>query len=293
MNEDILRFKFQHDRDQFLVFDEPTHKYQITCDLSSVYTSVTSWNHIHFEPFEPSNVIDNMMKGKNWNSSPYYGKSKEEIIEQWKISGNEASTAGTTLHKNIESFMNQPLPYEDGVPIRHHHLLEYYYTFNEISTYPIRNHSKEWAFFLQFVKDTPELRPYRTEWMIWDDELKLAGSIDMIYENEDGTLSIYDWKRVKAIVKSKEVARFNTYAKTPAISHIIDTNFWHYSMQLNTYKALLHRKYGKIVTDLFLVRLHPNSENYELIPLPDLQTEIHELFTLLERETKKKDSLNN
>ena len=37
--------------------------------------------------------------------------------------------------------------------------------------------------------------PYRTEWMVWDDELKFAGSIDMIYRNPDGTLDIYDWKR--------------------------------------------------------------------------------------------------
>ena len=28
------------------------------------------------------------------------------------------------------------------------------------------------------------LKPYRTEWMIYDKELKLAGSIDMIFINE-------------------------------------------------------------------------------------------------------------
>ena len=52
----------------------------------------------------------------------------------------------------------------------------------------------EWEYFLQFVGDHPELKPYRTEWMIYDEDLKLAGSIDMVYENADGTLSIYDWK---------------------------------------------------------------------------------------------------
>jgi hypothetical protein len=51
-------------------------------------------------------------------------------------------------------------------------------------------------------------------------------------------------------------------------------------LQLNTYKAIIEQKYGKKVTDLFLVRLHPDAEekNYELIKLPDLSTEISDLF---------------
>jgi hypothetical protein len=49
---------------------------------------------------------------------------------------------------------------------------------------------------------------------------------------------------------------------------------------LNTYKAIIEQKYGKIVKNLFLVRLHPDAEekNYELIELPDLSTEIKDLF---------------
>ena len=65
-----------------------------------------------------------------------------------------------------------------------------------------------------------------------------------------------------------------------------DSNFWHYALQLNTYKAILERKYDKKVTDLFLVRLHPDTEEktYELIKLPDLSKEINELF-----EERKKE----
>ena len=62
----------------------------------------------------------------------------------------------------------------------------------------------------KFVKDHPQLKPYRTEWMIFDEDLKLAGSIDMVYENPDGTLSIYDWKRSKDISK---VNGWNKFAK--------------------------------------------------------------------------------
>jgi ATP-dependent exoDNAse (exonuclease V) beta subunit len=146
----------------------------------------------------------------------------------------------------------------------------------------------EWDYFINFVKDHPDLKPYRTEWTIYDEDLKISGSIDMIYENSDGTLSIYDWKRSKDITR---VNNFNKFAINKLICHMPDANFWHYALQLNTYKRLIERKYGKIVTDLYLVRLHPDAEekNYELIKLPDLSKEIDELF----EQRKQNLTVNN
>jgi len=143
----------------------------------------------------------------------------------------------------------------------------------------------EWEYFLHFVRDHPELKPYRTEWMIFDEDLKLAGSIDMVYENPDGTLSIYDWKRSKDITKANSWKKFAT---NPLICDIPDTNFWHYALQLNTYKSILERKYDKKVTKLCLVRLHPDTKEktYELIEVPILTKEITDLFE--EREMSSK-----
>jgi ATP-dependent exoDNAse (exonuclease V) beta subunit len=144
---------------------------------------------------------------------------------------------------------------------------------------PPPNLSEEWDFFLKFIKDNPDLKPYRTEWTIYHEELKLAGSIDMVYENPDGSLKIYDWKRSKEISK---INNFNKYAITECVSHLQDANYWHYSLQLNTYKAILEEKYGKKVTDLYLIRLHPNNEkkSYDLIKCADLSQEIADLFKL-------------
>jgi ATP-dependent exoDNAse (exonuclease V) beta subunit len=113
--------------------------------------------------------------------------------------------------------------------------------------------------------------------MIYHEELCLAGSIDMVYENPDGTLMIYDWKRAKDIKKADAFAK---YALTECISHIPDTNFWHYALQLNTYKTILEQKYGKIVTKLALVCLHPSKKNFEVIPVPFLKEEMDALFAL-------------
>jgi ATP-dependent exoDNAse (exonuclease V) beta subunit len=259
-----------HERDPFIQFFEEDHKYVITNDPENKYTSVTTWNHSHFPIFNANLIIKNMMKGKNWKEGhKYWGLTAEEIKKQWSNNSSAVSGAGTDLHFEIECFMNNPC------------IEEYKHTdlYNSYLTLSSSNETKaiEWDYFINFIKDHPELKPYRTEWTIYDEDLKISGSIDMVYENPDGTLSIYDWKR------SKEITRINNFKKfaiNKLICHMPDSNFWHYALQLNTYKRILERKYGKTVTDLYLVRLHPDAEekNYELIKLPDLTKEIDELF---------------
>jgi hypothetical protein len=175
------------------------------------------------------------------------------------------------------------------------------------------------------------LRPYRTEWTVFHEEARIAGSIDMVYEvitttatttahdpsqgggtpggtptehipidsavnsylrsiptatphnpsnvvpsQGDGPpLAIYDWKRCREIVKTN---RGNKFATHPAIEHLPDTNYWHYALQLNIYKYILQTKYDKTVGDLYLIVLHPEAQNYQRIKLPDLQSEVAELF---------------
>ena len=127
---------------------------------------------------------------------------------------------------------------------------------NYISLTEETNIEVEWGYFIRFVKEHPELKPYRTEWMVYYEELKLSGSIDMVFENPDGTLQIYDWKRCQEI---KHEDPFGKTATTSCISHLPDTNFWHYALQLNVYKTILEHKYGKKVTDLYLVCIHPEN----------------------------------
>ena len=250
-----LAEKNAHIRDSHIKFDEGPHIYHIDGDSS--FTSVTTWNHSHFEKFNSDAIIEKMMNGKNWKNSKYYGMSAEQIKAQWAENGKKASEAGTKMHYDIECFYNNM---------------------------KVDNPSIEYDYFLRFHKQHNDLEPYRTEWMIYDKELKLAGSIDMVFKNEDGSLSIYDWKRCKNIKKDN---RWQS-AKTECISHLPDTNFWHYSLQLNTYKAILESKYDVKVKDLYLVCLHPEntSNTYEKIKVPILKKEIKSLFNLRKSQLK-------
>jgi hypothetical protein len=58
---------------------------------------------------------------------------------------------------------------------------------------------KEKQYFLQFVHDY-DIHPYRQEWPVYDTELNIAGTIDMICKETDGTFTIYDWKRSGKVV---------------------------------------------------------------------------------------------
>lgn len=240
-----------HPRDDLIVFDEGPHIYTVNGD--SNYTSVTTWIHSHFKHFDADKVIKQMMASKKWSQNKYFNKTPEEIKAIWEANRDEAAKAGTKMHYDIECYYN---------------------------SVAVDNSSVEFSYFMNFVRDHPHLKPYRTEWMVWDEELRLAGSIDMVFFDErSSSLMIYDWKRSREIIRNKQ---FEEYSTTECISHLPDTNFWHYSLQLNTYKAILEKNYGKKVTDLRLVCLHPSNinKNYIIIDVPNLKEEIDELFSL-------------
>jgi ATP-dependent exoDNAse (exonuclease V) beta subunit len=264
-----------HPRDANIRFQEEGHKYTILTDLTSKYTSCTTWNHSHFAKFDADAVVAAMMRGKNWNpTNKYWGLTADQIKQQWAASGSAAAKAGTQMHYEIECFMGGQIPPSTQ---RRPPLLPNKYTHQDLlERWTIDdNASPEWKLFLNFVKDTPHLVPYRTEWLIYDEQAKISGSIDMVYENPDGSLMIYDWKRCAKIEKTNG---FGKWAITECISHLPDSNFWHYALQLNTYKTIIERNYGKRVTDLCLVRLHPDSKKYELVKVPILEEEMRDLF---------------
>jgi hypothetical protein len=274
MVKPILSNVYGVERDSLIKFYARGHKYEILTDKGSKYTSVTTWNHSHFPKFDADKIIDNIFKSKSWGPDhKYWGQTAEQIKASWKSNGEQVAGAGTNLHERIENFMNNE-------KLKPGYLLK---ELNEEYNNSSEENGLEWDYFLKFVKDYPNLKPYRTEWMIFDEELKLAGSIDMVFQNEDGTLSIYDWKRSKEISK---INNWNQYALNPLICHMPDTNFWHYALQLNTYKTILERKYDKKIKDLYLVRLHPNNEEktYELLEVPILEKEMTDLFEARKKE---------
>ena len=265
MNITYLAAKNPHKRDENTTLDEETHIYNI--QGNTTYISMTTFIHTLVEPFDEEKIITNMMASQNWEKNKYYGLSREEIKALWEKNRIEASTAGTKMHFNIECFYNNPNLQEQEDSIMS----------TKLDTLAI-----EEQYFMNFYNDFKDLlEPFRTEWIVYNEDIKLAGSIDMVFKNvKTGQLEIYDWKRCKEIKKN---SGFNKWLKSPIVEHLPDTNFWHYALQLNGYKYILTHKYGQTVGDCYLVCLHPNNpnNNYIRLKVPDLQEEIGELFNAL------------
>ena len=102
---------------------------------------------------------------------------------------------------------------------------------------------------------------------VYDEDLGLCGSIDMLFLNADNTLSIFDWKF------AKEIQYKNDYGKTgfgPA-QELDDCNVSHYSLQLNIYRTILERKYGFQVKEMCLVYMHRDlSDTYLKVYIPSM-----------------------
>ena len=251
-----------HPRDDHIAFDEPTHKYYVNGSCKG-NISCTGFIHEFFGHFDPKSIISKMKKSSNWVTSKYYGKTDKEIMDEWSANGKTASAAGTAMHLSIEQFLHGSPEQIDP------HVLE----------------SVEWKYFMKFWNECGhDLEPYRSEWEVFTDTLeseskserkiKLCGSIDMVFRRKsDNKFVIYDWKR------SKEIKSDNPFGSGLApLEHLPDTNYWHYTMQLNVYKWILETYYGLEIADLYLVIIHPDNSSYRRMRLNIMNSEVEDMI---------------
>ncbi len=133
--------------------------------------------------------------------------------------------------------------------------------------------------FLSFWSDLessfPDCKPYRTEWKIYDEERGIAGCIDFAAIDKYGDLILFDWKRTENLKME------NKWEKGLGIfSHLDNCNFVKYTLQLNTYRYILERRYGLHVKQMFLVILHEDNENWMLHEVERKEKEMQALWSV-------------
>lgn len=202
------------------------------------YTSVTTLRDSWFKKFD---VDETLRKMRLKPMGKYEGMTDEEIKQLWTSKGEVAAAQGTALHKHIELYYNLD---------------------------PVIDTSVEYDQFLTFVQDS-SLVPYKTEWMVCDPETRIAGTIDFVAENKDGTIDLYDWKRSS---KVNEYTQWYSHCLEPDLGHIPDTTYWKYTMQLNLYRYLVE-KMGKRVRRMYLVCFHPDILNYQRYQVAEVDLE--------------------
>ena len=234
-------------------------------------------NRIRFEPKEHIYVLDGVLQLKAVSDviahffrffnileqSKRYayknGMSQTEVIEIWDAKGVESRNVGTFLHEQIENYLKGGKALSD-------YSFEYNGEFvNYKKTISIE---KEFGYFLDFMRDS-EVRPFRSEWRIFDEKNKIAGTIDLICRN-GSQFDIYDWKRSTKASPNETVWQHGING----LEHIPDISFYKYALQQNLYKYILESNYGIKINKMYLIVLHHEYERYVKYEVPRMDKEI-------------------
>jgi len=240
-----------HPRDKRVEFDEPTHRYTVD-GVCEGWTSCTGLIHSFFPHFDADAVIKKMMASPKWPQNKMYGKTAEEIKKEWSDNGARASEQGTACHA----------------------MIEFYYNNSPEEIDPKMYEMKQWEYFQNFLKKHEDYEMYRSEWIVFSEPHKLAGSIDAVFRKKsDGSFAIYDWKFLK------EMKMENRFEKGYGpCAHLDNTNYWAYTIQVSTYKWFLETYYGIKISELALVMINPANNNYKKFWCNDLSDVVEEML---------------
>lgn len=193
------------------------------------FISVTTLLSTWFAKFDANKTIAKM------NKQNYPGMTNDEIKAEWDQKGKLASSQGTELHQSIEAyFKGTPKPLD----------------------------TIEYKYFEDFVSMN-KLTTFQVEWCLFHEPVKLIGTIDYVSKREDGTLDLYDWKR------SSELTKGFGMCLLPELSHLPDTKYWKYTLQLNLYRFLVEEN-GYKVNKMYIVCFHPSNSGFQKLEVPEI-----------------------
>lgn len=229
----------RHHRDDRIKFFPVPHIYLIDDNPRTI--SASTLVKRFFEDFDDEYWSERKASQK--------GITKQAQKDEWESNRQISADLGTQLHLDIETY------FESDKKIT-------------------PKNKKEFTYFVNFYdKYLKNLKPYRTEWRIFDDLIYIAGTADMIFKKDDGTYAIYDWKR------SKDIKMNNGFNKGIGVcGDLDDCNYNHYCLQLNIYKKILEDHYAKPVSEMYFVQLHPNFDGYKIYQVPNMRNKVDQMF---------------
>jgi len=222
------------DKSKLISLEEESHTYTLL-NSDTKFRSVTEFIHTFFQPFDEKKIAKKLTQ----TSLKYKGMSEQELINSW----NKRRDRGTLVHNQIEEYINSDFNMtEEGIQNL------------DLKTIQGINFLKR-----KCIKENNTLL---SEVMIYSEELKLAGTIDlMIFNKEKNHISLIDWKTNKKINKSSFQGT-RKGIKFP-LGNMDDCNFNHYNLQLSMYQYILESYYDVNVQGLFLVHLNEQDFNYK------------------------------
>ena len=243
------------------LFLESSHKYHYN-NLPVKY-SVTQFINRFFEPFDSINV------SKRYAEK--HGLDQQCVLDEWKRKGNISSVSGTIIHsymENIKRGKNFDLDYSvaNKLDIR-----------QEVENRVQILLPQAQAFHLDTLG---KLFPIKLEYTVGIEDV-IAGNIDMLcWNNTVKEVQIWDYKCVKELAFTPKPWTTNCYYP---FNKYRDTNYIHYSIQLNIYKNILSRYVDVPIGKCYLVVFnyeYPQT-GFDVVECLDLQKECKEVLDSL------------
>lgn len=243
-----------------LVFDPAAHRYtHAGRECISVTTLVGKFK----KPFDADFWAGRKAKERGG------GCSASDIKAEWDAKRDASCELGTAVHEYAEECASSLWTYDENPPFddRPPHL--HGYCAGVQATY--RDH---------------RIQAIHAELMICEPAFGVAGTVDLLADTTpqgDPRFAILDWKTNADI---EHESRYNAKMLAP-LSHLADTNYWHYALQLSIYRVILERLYGewlggRIPEYAALIHLTPEG-GYCLIEVPYLRAEAVMLLSMAGR----------
>lgn len=206
--------------DKKVVFFEKGHKYKLLEDDRFKFSSVTTQLKHYYEAFDAVGISEKVSQKEG---SIYFEMDPADIREMWKKKGMKASSEGTLLHMYGEDLLN-------GKDVQA----------------PALTKAKWVPHAIKEMFEDLNYKLAKTELLVYNKELQLAGQSDIILKKKWGddknySYAIYDWKFLSKPIEKKSF--YNPYKRTykkmlGPFQHLLDCNWVHYSIQLALYQTM-------------------------------------------------------
>ena len=231
-------------------FEEEAHKYNIGNYFFPI--SSTGWVHKYIEPFKKDFWAARKAKER--------GITKEAIIAEWdEIARIATDDIGTPFHRYMECKLDN---LHIDIDVNHNEKL-----------------IKVIAMGDDFLNiSAGKLIPIKSELILGDRELNIAGMVDQLYINtKTGQLEIWDWKTSKKI----ESESYNKKKMKKPFNKLMDCNYFHYSLQLNLYKYIIEKNTNLKIAKCRIAQFSILNDTYKIYDCIDIQNTIKNNFNIL------------
>lgn len=246
------RYRFYEKEHRYAYVDDDEHEIEIS-------TSVTSLIHQYVNPFNEEKAAS--IKSQKENIP------KEEILKQWHLDNQFSRYKGTITHLYNENlWKGNTYQYDKESIIQE---------FGRDCIEPIWDSLKRISdSFYQKFHD--HLIPIGLEQVVGSIDYDIAGTIDFLaYSKKLDSIIIIDYKTNKEIKRRS----FQNQKMLFPFDNIIDSNYYHYSLQLATYKWILEKETNlKISSKKWLIWIHENNSDYKIYECVNLDEEVKKIL---------------